>query len=130
MPQLDFIIAFPQIFWLIIVFFSLYTVLVHFFLPSFVKVLKARKQIIQENSLLLSTLENDYNSKQKTLTKVVENNLIQIKYFLENKVLASFSNSPLLDLELADKNIANALYSNILYYDSNILEAIQVKPNF
>jgi len=77
----------------------------------------------------LSTLENDYNFKQKNLTKVVENNLIQIKYFLENEILASFSNSSLLDLELTDKKIANALYSNLLYYDSNILDAIQVKPN-
>ena len=130
MPQLDFIIAFPQIFWLVIIFFSLYTVLVHFFLPRFIKLLKARKQIVFENSLTLETLEKNFTLKQMNLNKIMENNLLKVKEMLEKEISNFFVNVFCIELKEVDKKIAKALYCNLLYYDSTILEAVSVKPKF
>ena len=130
MPQLDFIIAFPQIFWLVIVFFSLYTILAHFFLPRFIKLLKARKQIVLENSLTLETLQKNFTSKQMNLNKIMENNLLKVKEMLEKEISNFFVNVLSVELKEVDKKIAKALYCNLLYYDSTILEAVSVKPKF
>lgn len=130
MPQLDFIIAFPQIFWLVLTFFGLYTFLVHFFLPNFIKLLKARKQIVTENNNTLLKLQNSFDSKQKSLNKTLENNFINIKIMLEKEISSSFTELNSFDLKLADKKIANALYQNVIYYDTNVLESIPIKPSF
>lgn len=130
MPQLDFVIAFPQIFWLIVIFFSLYTTLVHFFLPLFIKLLKARKQIVLENCQVLINLEKRFELKQTNLNKIMEKNFCSIKKMLENEISSLFSGVFLINLKEADKKIAKSLYCNLLYYDSNILKAVCVKPKF
>ncbi len=130
MPQLDFIIAFPQIFWLVVIFFSLYTILVHFFLPTFIKLLKSRKQIVLENSQLLISLQKNFDLKQKNLNKLMEKNFLIIKEMLEKEIFNFFSGSFSINLVEVDKKIAKTLYCNLLYYDSNILEAISIKPKF
>jgi len=130
MPQLDFVIAFPQIFWLIVIFFMFYTIVVHFFLPNFIKILKSRKQIVLENSKTLVELENRFNSKQLLLSGTLETNFIKIRILLEKDISQFFSTKNLFDLTLVDTKIAMALYYNILYYDTNVLESILLKPNF
>lgn len=130
MPQLDFIIAFPQIFWLVITFFSLYMFLIHFFLPSFIKLQKARKQIVTKNFNTLVHLETELDHKQGKLSKTVEKNFIRIKIMLEKEIFTFFLIYNTYDLKLVDKKIANALYNNIIHYDINTLESIPVKPIF
>lgn len=130
MPQLDFTIAFPQIFWLVIIFFSLYIFLVHFFLPSFIKSLKTRKHVITENLKRLLKLEIKFNSKQSSLNQILENNFLKIKVLLEKNVSIFFKTSYLFDLELVDKKISKALYNNVIYYNTNVIESIPIKPVF
>lgn len=130
MPQLDFIIAFPQIFWLIIIFFSLYTILVHFFLPSFIKLLKVRKKVVLENSETLLKLERKLHYNQSTLNKIVTTNFSKIKILLEKELNSFFVISGWFNSELVDKKIASALYHNIIYYDANIIESIPIKLKF
>lgn len=130
MPQLDFVISFPQIFWLIVIFFMFYTVVVHFFLPNFIKILKSRKQIVLENSKTLIELENKFNSKQLLLNRTLETNFIKIRILLEKDISQFFSTKNLFDSTLVNVKISTALYYNILYYDTNVLESIFLKPTF
>lgn len=130
MPQLDFIIIFPQIFWLIITFFSLYIVLVHFFLPIFIKILKSRKQIIIENNILLLNLQEILKTKQKTLTKKLEINFLEIKKMLDIQINPLFKGSLFNDLNLLDKKISKVIYYLLLHHDLSILESIPIKPLF
>jgi len=130
MPQLDFVIAFPQIFWLIVIFFSFYTVVVHFFLPNFIKVLRSRKQIVLENIKTLSDIEVKFNSKQILLNKVLETNFTKIRVLLEKDVSQFFFTKDLFDLTSINTKTIAVLYYNILYYDINVLNSTPLKPNF
>lgn len=130
MPQLDFLIAFPQIFWLIIIFFSLHTILVHFFLPNFIKLLKVRKKVVLENSETLSKLEIKLHYSQSTLNKIIIINFSKIKILLEKELNSFFVISGWFNSGLVDKKIASALYHNIIYYDTNIIESIPIKLKF
>jgi Na+-driven multidrug efflux pump len=129
MPQLDFNTTFPQIFWLITIFFFVYTSLVHFFLPSFIKLLKSRKNIILNNEKELSTLQNNFLEKQFFRKKLVQNNFSKLKNVLE-KEFPLFLTSTSMDFTPSDIKIASALYYNTLYYDTTILNSIHLKPNF
>ena len=130
MPQLDFVIAFPQIFWLISIFFSLYMIIVHFFLPNFIKSLKARKQVVSENSETLISLEKDFLQKQIILNKFFETSFSKIKEMLEKEISSSFKETFLGNLNLIDVKVAKALYFNILYQDITILKSIKLNSNF
>ena len=130
MPQLDFVIAFPQIFWLIVIFISFYTILVHFFLPNFIKVLKGRRQIILENTNTLKKLQTDIKYKQDILNRNIELNLVKIKVMLNKEIIPVFGYVYSLDFTLIDQKLANVLYNNVVYYDLSILKSIPIKPNF
>ena len=130
MPQLDFIIIFPQIFWLIVIFFSLYTILIHFFLPKFIKIIKARKQIIITNSNILNNIKTNFDDKQRLLNKELEKNFFKIKLMLEKEIFPSFKKTVLINSDKVDSKLATTLYSNILYYDTTVLESILLRPNF
>lgn len=130
MPQLDFIIIFSQIFWLIILFFILYTAITHFFLPSFVKSLSSRKHILTKNTESLSELQLNFNSKQAQLNSLLNKNFTKTKDTLERQIFCVFFSNPNFNLELIDKKIIIALYYNIIYYDLNILQSIPLKLKF
>jgi len=130
MPQLDFVIAFPQIFWLIVIFFTFYTVVVHFFLPNFIKTIKSRKQIVLENTKILLDMEVKFNYKQTLLSKTLEMNFIKIRFLLEKDISRFFSIKNLFDLTPVNTKTAAALYYNVLYYDINILDSVPLIPNF
>ena len=131
MPQLDFIIAFSQIFWLILIFFSFYTILVHFFLPQFIKTLKSRKQIVLENNEMLLKLHNDFNNKQYFLNSKLKENFTKIKSLLDKEIFSNFG-IPInfFNLDLLDKKISGILYNNTLYYDIHVLESISLTLTF
>lgn len=130
MPQLDFVIAFPQIFWLIVIFFLFYTIIVHFFLPNFIKILRSRKQIVLENTKMLFSMKNKFNSKQILLNQTLETNFIKIRVLLENEISQFFSTKDLFELTSVNTKVALVLYYNILYYDINVLNSVSLKPNF
>lgn len=124
MPQLDFIIIFPQIFWLIVVFFFTYAILIHFFLPIFLKSLKIRKYILVENSKVLTSTQFKFDSKQRQLNLILNANFNKIKVMLEAEFFALFSDKSTFDLNSIDTKIVEALYYNILYHDLEVLDSI------
>nr|WDA66148.1 ATP synthase F0 subunit 8 [Lithothamnion corallioides] len=130
MPQLDLIIIFPQIFWLLLIFFCTYTILVHFFLPIFVKSLKARKRIILENSALLLNTQKKFDLRQVFLNNLLNKNFYLVKSILETEISNIFSPKNKFDLNLLDIKIAKVLYYNTLYYDTNILDSVPLNPKF
>ena len=130
MPQLDFTIASSQIFWSIIIFFVLYTILTHFFLPNFIKVLKGRKKILWENNKKLLKLKKHLTQEQNSFNKIIDWNLIKIKILIEKEILSFLKTFALTDLKLLNKKLAKALYANSMAYDINILKSIQLKIVF
>lgn len=130
MPQLDFIIVSSQVFWLIITFLVLYVVLTHFFLPNFIKILKTRKHVLQENTIKLLNLKKKLRNKQRMFDKFIEDSLIKIKILIEGDIFSSFKNTFFIDLIELNKKASNALYFNLMLYDINILKSIPVKPMF
>ena len=130
MPQLDFIIAPSQIFWSITNFLVLYIVLTHFFLPKFIKILKTRKQILLENTNRLLNLRKQLDNKQYVFSTFVENSLTKIKILIESEISLAFKKTFFINLTESNKKVSNALYFNLVFYDSNVLKSIQVKPMF
>ena len=130
MPQLDFIIVFPQIFWLLVVFFSSYVILVHFFLPLFVKSLKVRRLIILENTKLLSLTQEKFYLKQNNLVLLLNKNFYLIKFMLESEVSTLFLQKAETDLNFLDSKIVEVLYYNILYNDVSVLSSIPLRSKF
>lgn len=130
MPQLDFTIASSQIFWSIIIFFVLYTILTHFFLPNFIKILKIRKRVLKENNDKLLKLKKHLTQEQNSFNKIIDLNLVKIKILIEKEILSFLKTFSLIDLKFLNKNIAKALYANSIAYDINILKSIQLKIIF
>lgn len=129
MPQLDFTTTLPQIFWLIVIFFTVYTILVHFFLPNFIRLIKSRKNIILVNEKEINLLENKFIRKQTIVKQIIKRNFVELKVTLE-KEFPTFLTTAKVDLTPSDLKLIHVLYYNTLYYDTIILDSILLKPNF
>lgn len=130
MPQLDFSIIFPQVFYLFVTFFLVYTILVYFFLPIFIKSLKSRKRIVLENSKLLISTQNNFVTKQVYLNTILNKNFCLLKLTLETKILNIFFFKGSLDLNYVDIKLIKALYNIVLYYDMSVLDSVSLSPKF
>lgn len=130
MPQLDLIIVFPQIFWLLLIFFLTYTIFTHFFLPLFVKSLKARKRIVLKNVELLTYTQKNLDLKKTQLNTLLNQNFDLIKSLLETELFNLFNKELIFDLSALDTKVVKVLYHNILYYDTNLLDSISLSPKF
>ncbi len=130
MPQLDFNTTLSQIFWLIIIFFFLYIILIHFFLPNFIKLIKSRKYIILINVKETTFMKNNFYEKQLIIKNLTQKNFNKIKLALEKELFISSNLVSALDTTFTDAKITLLLYYNILYYDTIILDSISLKPNF
>ena len=128
MPQLDLSIISSQVFWLILTFFILYTILTHFFLPNFIKVLKTRKHVLTENIHLATKLKKHFEDKQNVFIKIIEYNLTKIKYMVEKEICTIFKNNSFVDFNILNEKVSNALYSNLVLYDITILRLVSSKP--
>ena len=126
MPQLDRIIIFPQIFWLFIVFILFYTTLTHFFLPKFLKSLKARKLVIEANEKEISSIAKTSLDTQAKLTFTLLNNLASVRRILDNNSTFSILNSNSLEIKKADELIGIAVKNSILFCNSQILDSINI----
>ena len=130
MPQLDRVIIFSQIFWLFIIFSSLYAILTHFFLPLFLKSLKSRKQIIELNSLEVSKLNNRVFTKHALLKQKLLQHLLLIESFLLKSYIFQNHFEVGNHSILIDEKIALASINYSLYCDNFILKNILFYPKF
>nr|YP_009348188.1 ATP synthase F0 subunit 8 [Corallina officinalis]APX55298.1 ATP synthase F0 subunit 8 [Corallina officinalis]QJF58169.1 ATP synthase F0 subunit 8 [Corallina officinalis]QJF58215.1 ATP synthase F0 subunit 8 [Corallina officinalis] len=130
MPQLDFTIAFPQIFWLFLSFFLLYSIIVHVFLPIFVKSFKARKKLVIANNESFNHLQKQLHLKQTSLITLLNQNIIKIRTTFEKNILPTFTSDTTFDFDLINQKLAKVLYYNTLYCDLNVLDSIPLKPKF
>lgn len=130
MPQLDFTIAFPQIFWLFLSFFLLYSIIVHVFLPIFVKSFKAWKKLVIANNESFNHLQKQLHLKQTSLITLLNQNIIKIRTTFEKNILPTFTSDTTFDFDLINQKLAKVLYYNTLYCDLNVLDSIPLKPKF
>nr|WCH58033.1 ATP synthase F0 subunit 8 [Hypnea brasiliensis] len=130
MPQLDRVIIFSQIFWLFLIFSALYIILTHFFLPSFLKSLKLRKQIVESNSLEISQLSEKAAAKQILIKQKLLYKLLTIENFLSEsyKFQKYFKNGH--QTVVVDEKISIAAINYLLYCDNIVLRNILFFPKF
>ena len=128
MPQLDYVIVFPQIFWLIMGFMSSYIILSHYFLPKFLRSLKARKEVIDFNSANSNQIQKDYEEKQIFLNKLLNSNLILVRDFLFKESILLVSNGSNINFNVVDTKVAVALYNFVLYCSVNTIDCVQLRP--
>nr|YP_009988355.1 ATP synthase F0 subunit 8 [Gelidiella flabella]QNM39631.1 ATP synthase F0 subunit 8 [Gelidiella flabella] len=126
MPQLDRIIIFPQIFWLFLIFTLFYTILTHFFLPKFLRSLKARKLIAKANSEKVSLIVKESAENKIKLTNTVMHNLTAVTKILNNSSTLNISNFNLAKIGKVDEAIGIATKNSILFCNSQILDSINI----
>lgn len=126
MPQLDFIIIFPQVFWLCTIFSLFYFILTFYLLPKFITSFKIRKSILEESSRRVS-------SEMQTLAgkNYAQNHLLS---FFE-KLQTNYKNLDLLlktdfssSSSILDKKIVNATRLTILFCDPLVIKSIPFFP--
>lgn len=130
MPQLDFTTILPQTFWFIVIFLSIYTVLIHFFLPNFIKLIKTRKNTILVNEKEVILLKNSLQVKQSIIKILIHQNFINLKTMLETNFLFFSTGSSIINLVPVDTKIISVLYYNSLYCDMSVLNSITLAPCF
>nr|YP_004062191.1 ATP synthase F0 subunit 8 [Gracilariopsis andersonii]ADR03207.1 ATP synthase F0 subunit 8 [Gracilariopsis andersonii]APC24910.1 ATP synthase F0 subunit 8 [Gracilariopsis andersonii] len=128
MPQLDRIIVFSQIFWLFIIFTLFYTILTHFFLPKFIKSLKIRKQILDENSIEISSIAENTLQKQNLLKKILLKDLESVKTLLIQHFSNLVKEKSHANTSLIDEKISFVIFNTVTYCDLQLLNAIIVYP--
>lgn len=124
MPQLDHIIIFPQIFWLFSFFIFFYIILVHFFLPNFLKSLKARKLIQKINTEKASFSVKKSSESKTKLTNIAFKNLNNVKEILNSDSNLSLSNFNSVKTNEIDKAIGVIAKNSILFCNYQILDSI------
>lgn len=129
MPQLDRIIVFPQIFWLVVIFVFAYATLTHFFLPKFVKALKSRKQIVEANNTELSNLISKIENKQLLLKQLLLKQLVSIDNSLTHDLLIPVNLSK-LNTHTIDSKVGFATFNASLYCDVKLFNCISFYPKF
>nr|YP_009515517.1 ATP synthase F0 subunit 8 [Montagnia macrospora]AVK39484.1 ATP synthase F0 subunit 8 [Montagnia macrospora] len=127
MPQLDFLIIFPQIFWMCVIFSSFYFLLTFVFLPKLILSLKLRQFILEENSRKVNAEVIEPSSKKtdshfglELKIRSLETNFENIKDLLESNVLFPSRNF--------DSKVTKATRFTMLFCDSLILKNIAFFP--
>nr|YP_010620230.1 ATP synthase F0 subunit 8 [Dictyomenia sonderi]WAX04266.1 ATP synthase F0 subunit 8 [Dictyomenia sonderi] len=134
MPQLDFLIILPQIFWLIICFTLFYFTLSYLFLPFFLKTIKARINFIKNNQLLETQLNQIVFEKQQSLFKNLNTALNKIRSVLFTKLFHlkfKFKEQPYKKTYLIrNKKILTASAHSFLFCNSLLLNSLKFYPLF
>nr|YP_009515540.1 ATP synthase F0 subunit 8 [Kumanoa ambigua]AVK39508.1 ATP synthase F0 subunit 8 [Kumanoa ambigua] len=129
MPQLDRTIIFTQFFWLFLVFLVFYGLLSYYFLPFFLKSIKSRFLIIEQNQLEDEKVKLLYLSKQSVLSKTLNESLLSIKFmFFNGFMLLDDSKDLLQNLYKIDTYVLSSTFFIILYCNVNILNIIPLIP--
>nr|YP_009774170.1 ATP synthase F0 subunit 8 [Caulacanthus okamurae]QIZ74787.1 ATP synthase F0 subunit 8 [Caulacanthus okamurae] len=124
MPQLDRLIVFPQIFWLLFFFTFIYAVLTHFFLPLFIKSLKSRKLIEEMNSLEIIILTNQFEKNRSSLKQLVIENLSLAENLLAQTFLSSSTGGENIKINQANLRLNSAITNFVLYNNYPLLKSI------
>nr|YP_009317481.1 ATP synthase F0 subunit 8 [Gelidium arborescens]AOX48910.1 ATP synthase F0 subunit 8 [Gelidium arborescens] len=127
MPQLDRIIIFPQVFWLLVIFTMFYIMLTHFFLPRFLKSLKTRKEIVKINELEASLISKRSADSQAKLKFLLLNHLSTLKKIFSMNLALNISNTKSLNTQSVDELICVMVKNSILFCNSQILDSICIK---
>nr|YP_010620023.1 ATP synthase F0 subunit 8 [Symphyocladiella dendroidea]WAX04036.1 ATP synthase F0 subunit 8 [Symphyocladiella dendroidea] len=134
MPQLDFLIILPQIFWLIICFSLFYFFLTYYFLPRFLKTIKARINFIKNNQILEIQVFNAITEKQKKTFKNLNKTLSNIRSLLFIKLFTlkfNFTNQPFKNNYLIlNKKILIASTHSLFFCNSILLNSLEFYPLF
>nr|YP_009490436.1 ATP synthase F0 subunit 8 [Gracilaria textorii]AWH62617.1 ATP synthase F0 subunit 8 [Gracilaria textorii] len=128
MPQLDRIIVFSQIFWLVLIFSIFYAILIHYFLPKFIKSLKIRKQVIDLNTKEILKKAEGTLDKQNMLTKVLVKNLEITSDFLVSYFGQLVKNKKVVDTLVIDQKIGLVILNTIKFCDFKLLNSVFVYP--
>nr|AOX48933.1 ATP synthase F0 subunit 8 [Gelidium crinale f. luxurians] len=126
MPQLDYIILFPQIFWLFIIFTLFYTVLTHFYLPKFLKSLKSRKNIIDLNELKIIEIKQRFTKLEQDFEEILIVDLARIKGIFNTNPTFEILNLKNSETQKADEVISNAIRNSVLFYNFQILDSVEI----
>nr|YP_010199529.1 ATP synthase F0 subunit 8 [Gracilaria baiana]UAD89387.1 ATP synthase F0 subunit 8 [Gracilaria baiana] len=128
MPQLDRIIVFSQIFWLVLIFSLFYAILTHYFLPKFLKSLKIRKQVIDLNTNeILKKTERTLN-KQNLLVKILVKNLEITSNLLVSYFGQLVKGKKSVDTLIIDQKIGFVILNTVKFCDFKLLSSIFVYP--
>lgn len=127
MPQLDFLIIFPQIFWMCLIFSLFYFSLTFYFLPKFFLSLKLRKFILEENSRKILTKSNLNLSKKSNVHVELEAKVESLLRNFENLEVLLRSDA-LFTSSNFDSKIMRATRSTMLFCDTLILKNILLFP--
>lgn len=132
MPQLDFLIILPQIFWLILFFSLTYFSLTYFFLPLFLKTLNSRKYFLKINKNKETSLINDIINNRSLVFKNLSSNFDQLKSILFFRLLHlkfQFYKKPYShQFSKLNNKIFKATVNSILYCNFTVLQKIKIYP--
>jgi Plant ATP synthase F0 len=123
MPQLDRIIVFTQIFWLFLVFTSLYIILIYFFFPTFLRSLKARNLVIEFNNNENNSVKIDFLLTQ-TIINTTLNEQVQFMKAVLLKDFALFNSINSFDLRSIDASLLDSIFYTTMYNNEVILRNI------
>nr|WQF69592.1 ATP synthase F0 subunit 8 [Pleonosporium sp.] len=131
MPQLDFIIIFPQIFWFFIIFSILYIFILHTAIPRILIVLKSRKSLVQQNNLTAANLELQLLKSQKLVVSKIICNLksLEAAVFLNQTKIKLLLNNSKLDSRVLNLKMISAITNLILFCNKQTLGSILFFPS-
>nr|YP_010620161.1 ATP synthase F0 subunit 8 [Herposiphonia versicolor]WAX04197.1 ATP synthase F0 subunit 8 [Herposiphonia versicolor] len=134
MPQLDFIIVLPQIFWLVLFFISFYFILTYLFLPFFLKTILSRTKFIEFNYITELQLIKEVFEKRQFIIKKLNFSFNKIHSILFLNVLIpkfNFINKPFKDIYLIKNKIFFLAVKKTLYFcNPIILNSFKFYPSF
>lgn len=113
-----------------ITFFSVYAIITHFFLPEFIKLVKARKEITLVNDKELLLIKNNFNQKQLSIKNVLQQNFIKLRVVFAKEFSTFLANPLIHDMSNIDTKLSLVLYYDTLHYDTAIINSIPLKSNF
>lgn len=131
MPQLDYIIIFPQIFWFFLILLIFYILILHFFLPKFLYSIKLRKEVILFNSNLILKFSKKNKLDSLNIINILKLNLKEIQnsvYLNNSRLNLFFSKQVRLCPSILDLKLINLVYNNILFCNNQLLNNIKIYP--
>nr|YP_010620046.1 ATP synthase F0 subunit 8 [Symphyocladia marchantioides]WAX04059.1 ATP synthase F0 subunit 8 [Symphyocladia marchantioides] len=134
MPQLDFLIILPQVFWLICLFSFFYFVLAYYFLPLFLKTIKARINFIKINQIFEAQIISTTIENHQITFKNLNNSLDKIRSLLFIKLFHlkfHFTKKPFKKTFLVlNKKILIASTHSFCFCNSILLNSLKFYPGF
>nr|YP_010620115.1 ATP synthase F0 subunit 8 [Periphykon beckeri]WAX04151.1 ATP synthase F0 subunit 8 [Periphykon beckeri] len=134
MPQLDYLIIIPQIFWLFLLFWCFYFFLTYFFLPLFLYTIKLRKEFIKYNQIFELKLTTEILKEHQSMLKNLNTILTSIHSILFTQFIHvnfRFYKKPFKKtFLLVNKKLLASLIKSILFCNSVSLNSLKFYPVF